>query len=158
VAGKLDRIYDTFESPIFKSHLKRNRALDRAMNDLVKARRKAYKQVELSADDYIRAYGENDLGDDNVFNELQALGVAELDNKGKRVIKSNYRIGKETKELGKQLKDTLAGVNDAGGMLRQSDGSYSGRSFSPDQLQALLDAPFLSDKVKEVIQFIADIR
>jgi hypothetical protein len=128
------------------------------MNDLVKARRKAYKQVELSADDYIRAYGENDLGDDNVFNELQALGVAELDNKGKRVIKSNYRIGKETKELGKQLKDTLAGVNDAGGMLRQSDGSYSGRSFSPDQLQALLDAPFLSDKVKEVIQFIADIR
>jgi hypothetical protein len=158
VAGKLDRIYDTFESPIFKSHLKRNRALDRAMNDLVKARRKAYKQVELSADDYIRAYGENDLGDDNVFNELQALGVAELDNKGKRVIKSNYRIGKETKELGKQLKDTLAGVNDAGGMLRQADGSYKGRNFSPDQLRALLDAPFLSDKVKEVIQFIADIR
>jgi hypothetical protein len=158
VAGKLDRIYDTFESPIFKSHLKRNRALDRAMNDLVKARRKAYKQVELSADDYIRAYGENDLGDDNVFNELQALGVAELDNKGKRVIKSNYRIGKETKELGKQLKDALAGVNDAGGMLKQSDGSYKGRNFSPDQLQALLDAPFLSDKVKEVIQFIADIR
>jgi hypothetical protein len=158
VAGKLDRIYDTFESPIFKSHLKRNRALDRAMNDLVKARRKAYKQVELSADDYIRAYGENDLGDDNVFNELQALGVAELDNKGKRVIKSNYRIGKETKELGKQLKDALAGVNDAGGMLKQSDGSYKGRNFSPDQLRALLDAPFLSDKVKEVIQFIADIR
>ena len=158
VAGKLDRIYDTFESPIFKSHLKRNRALDRAMNDLVKARRKAYKQVELSADDYIRAYGENDLGDDNVFNELQALGVAELDNKGKRIIKSNYRIGKETKELGKQLKDALAGVNDAGGMLKQSDGSYKGRNFSPDQLRALLDAPFLSDKVKEVIQFIADIR
>jgi hypothetical protein len=158
VAGKLDRVYDTFKSPIFDTHLKRNKALDRAMNDLVKARRKAYKQVELSADDYIRAYGEKDLGDDNVFNELQALGVAELDNKGKRVIKSDYRIGKDTKELGKQVSDALEGVDDAGGMLKQSDGSFTGRSFSPAQLQALLDAPFLSDKVKEVVEFIKTLR
>lgn len=159
VAGKLDRVYNTFQSEIFKNtHLKQSKGMDRAMNDLIKARRKAYRDVELSADDAIRAYGERDLGNDQIFKELQALGVAELDNKGKRVIKTNYKINKETKELGQQVKDVLEGVDDTGGMIRQSDGSYKGRNFSPSQIQTLMDSPFLSDKVKDVIQFIDEIR
>lgn len=159
VAGKLDRVYSSFQSEIFgNSHLKQSLALDRAMNDLVKARRKAYRDVELSADDAIRAYGEKDLGDDQIFKELQALGVAELDNKGRRVMRTSYKINQEGKELGNAIATALKDVDSTGGMIRGSDGSFTGRNFSPAQIEALNKIPGLSDKVKEVIRFISKIR
>lgn len=159
VAGKLDRVYNTFQSEIFKhTHLKQSKGMDRAMNDLIKARRKAYRDVELSADDAIRAYGERDLGNDQVFKELQSLGVAGLDNRGRRVMKTTYAIKKDDTALGKEVSDALSQADPTGGMLKNSDGSWSGRNFSPAQVEALLNAPGLSDKVKEVIQFIDTIR
>lgn len=159
VAGKLDRVYNTFQSEIFKhTHLKQSKGMDRAMNDLIKARRKAYRDVELSADDAIRAYGERDLGDDQIFKELQALGVAGLDNKGRRVMKTKYAIKKDDTALGKEVSDALSQADPTGGMLKNADGSWVGRNFSPAQIEALLNAPGLSDKVKEVIQFIDTIR
>lgn len=159
VAGKLDRVYNTFQSEIFKhTHLKQSKGMDRAMNDLIKARRKAYRDVELSADDAIRAYGERDLGNDQVFKELQALGVAGIDNKGRRVMKTAYAIKKDDTALGKEVSDALSQADPTGGMLKNADGSWVGRNFSPAQIEALLNAPGLSDKVKEVIQFIDTIR
>ena len=158
VAGKLDRVYDSFKSQIFDSQLKQSRSLDKAMNDLVKARRRAYRQVELSADDYIRAYTDKDLGDDQVFNELQALGIAEIDNKGKRQLKTKYKLNKESKDTAKQIVETIEGLDESGGMVKQGDGSYKGRNFSPAQIKSLLDAPFLSDKVKEALSFIHLVR
>jgi len=159
VAGKLDRVYNTFQSEIFKhTHLKQSKGMDRAMNDLIKARRKAYRDVELSADDAIRAYGERDLGNDQIFKELQALGVAGLDNKGRRVMKTAYAIKKDDSALGKEVSDALSQADPTGGMLKNPDGSWVGRNFSPAQIEALLNAPGLSDKVKEVIQFIDTIR
>jgi hypothetical protein len=150
--GKLDRVYDTFKSPIL-GEVKKTRLMDRMMSDLIKARRKAARDVEMSIDEPVRVYTDADLADDSKFAEMEGMGIAKVDRKGKRVI-----MGKtEQDRVAAERAATIAGVLDkvpdeTGGMAKQPDGSYKGTRFSAGQLKALLDSPVINDTIKKAIR------
>ena len=155
--GKLDRVYDTFTSPIL-GEVKKTRLMDRMMADLVKARRKAARDVEMSIDEPVRVYAETDLADDSKFREMEGMGIAKVDRKGKRVL-----MGKtEQDRVAAERAASVAGVLDkvpgeTGGMAKQPDGSYKGTRFSAGQLQALMDSPLINDTIKKAIREIQAI-
>jgi len=106
--GKLDRVYDAFQSPIFDQQIKQSRQLDRAMKDLVKARKKAGRDVETSLNEPVKVYSDADLADDATFAELEAMGVAKTDAKGKRIIMKDA----EQKRVAKERATTIGGILD----------------------------------------------
>ncbi len=106
--GKLDRVYDAFQSPIFDQQIKQSRQLDRAMKDLVKARKKAGRDVETSLNEPVKVYSDTDLADDAIFAELEAMGVAKTDAKGKRIIMKDA----EQKRVAKERATTIGGILD----------------------------------------------
>jgi len=160
IPGKLERMTTAFESPIFGPMKRSNSTLNRAIGDLVKARRTAYKHVELSGGEPVRVYTEADLGDDKVFNQLQDLGLAGLNAKGSRVMLrpgASNKISRANAEATAQALDQVpASVVDSegGGLVRQPDGSYVGQRFSPSQIDAIINQPGMSNKVKEVLELI----
>jgi hypothetical protein len=151
--GKLDRVYDAFQSPLFENQIKQSRQLDRAMRDLVAARKKAGRDVEASIDEPVKVYSDADLADDATFAELEAMGVAKTDSKGKRFIMKDA----EQKRVAKERATTIGGILDnvsdpEGGLIKQPDGSYKGTRFSAGQLKALLDSPLINDTIKEALR------
>ena len=151
--GKLDRVYDAFQSPLFENQIKQSRQLDRAMRDLVKARKKAGRDVEASIDEPVKVYSDADLADDATFAELEAMGVAKTDSKGKRFIMKDA----EQKRVAKERATTIGGILDnvsdpEGGLIKQPDGSYKGTRFSAGQLKALLDSPLINDTIKAALR------
>ncbi len=151
--GKLDRVYDAFQSPLFENQIKQSRQLDRAMRDLVRARKKAGRDVEASIDEPVKVYSDADLADDATFAELEAMGVAKTDSKGKRFIMKDA----EQKRVAKERATTIGGILDnvsdpEGGLIKQPDGSYKGTRFSAGQLKALLDSPLINDTIKEALR------
>ena len=151
--GKLDRVYDAFQSPIFDQQIKQSRQLDRAMKDLVKARKKAGRDVEASLDEPVKVYSDADLADDATFAELEAMGVAKTDAKGKRFIMKDAEQKRVAKERATTIGGILDNVSDSeGGLIKQPDGSYKGTRFSAGQLKALLDSPLINDTIKEALR------
>ena len=151
--GKLDRVYDAFQSPIFDQQIKQSRQLDRAMKDLVKARKKAGRDVETSLDEPVKVYSDADLADDATFAELEAMGVAKTDAKGKRIIMKDAEQKRVAKERATTIGGILDNVSDSeGGLVKQPDGSYKGTRFSAGQLKALLDSPLINDTIKEALR------
>lgn len=151
--GKLDRVYDAFQSPLFENQIKQSRQLDRAMRDLVKARRRAGRDVEASLDEPVKVYSDSDLADDAAFAELEAMGVAKTDSRGRRFIMNDA----EQKRVAKERATTIGGILDdvidsEGGLMKQPDGSYKGTRFSAGQLKALLDSPLINDTIKEALK------
>jgi hypothetical protein len=155
--GKLDRVYDTFKSPIL-GEVKKTRLMDRMMSDLIKARRKAARDVEMSIDEPVRVYTAADLADDSKFREMEGMGIAKVDRKGKRVLMGET----EQDRVAAERAATIAGVLDkvpdeTGGMAKQPDGSYKGTRFSAGQLKALMDSPLINDTIKKAIREIQAI-
>jgi hypothetical protein len=151
--GKLDRVYDAFQSPIFDQQIKQSRQLDRAMKDLVRARKKAGRDVETSLDEPVKVYSDADLADDATFAELEAMGVAKTDAKGKRFIMKDAEQKRVAKERATTIGGILDNVSDSeGGLIKQPDGSYKGTRFSAGQLKALLDSPLINDTIKEALR------
>jgi hypothetical protein len=149
--GKLDRVYDAFQSPIFDQQIRQSRRLDSAMRDLVKARREAGRKVDLSIDEPVKTYSAVDLSDDDTFREMEAMGVAKTDRSGKRVIMGDSEQKKIAKERARTITNILDQVGGEGGLTRQPDGSYRGARFSAGQLQALLDSPLINDTIKKAL-------
>lgn len=151
--GKLDRVYDAFQSPIFDQQIKQSRQLDRAMKDLVKARKKAGRDVETSLNEPVKVYSDADLADDATFAELEAMGVAKTDAKGKRFIMKDAEQKRVAKERATTIGGILDNVSDSeGGLIKQPDGSYKGTRFSAGQLKALIDSPLINDTIKEALR------
>jgi len=149
--GKLDRVYEAFQSPIFGQQIRQSRRLDSAMRDLVKARREAGRKVDLSMDEPVKTYSAVDLSDDDTFREMEAMGVAKTDRSGKRVIMGDSEQKKIAKERARTITNILDQVGGEGGLTRQPDGSYRGARFSAGQLQALLDSPLINDTIKKAL-------
>ena len=149
--GKLDRVYEAFQSPIFDQQIRQSRRLDSAMRDLVKARREAGRKVDLSMDEPVKTYSAVDLSDDDTFREMEAMGVAKTDRSGKRVIMGDSEQKKIAKERARTITNILDQVGGEGGLTRQPDGSYRGARFSAGQLQALLDSPLINDTIKKAL-------
>jgi len=160
IPGKLSRVIEAFESPVFGPMKQANPALRRALGDLVKARRKAYKNVMLGDGTPIRVYNETDLGNDEIYKELEALGAAYTDNKGRRQMlkpAAEKRIEKDRAQaVAAALDKVPTSTVDAegGGLVRQPDGSYVGNRFSPSQIQAIINEPGMPNKIIEVMQVI----
>ena len=154
VAGKLDRMADTFTGTSFSNVQKKSKGIDRAINDLVKARREAHRDVTLSSGEPIKIYGENDLGNDKTFNALEAMGIAETDGKGRRVFRSQYRINKDSRAVTSELDKVLKGADSTDGLQLKDDGTWEGKRMSPSQVEAILRSGSIPDKVKEVVRYI----
>jgi len=160
IPGKLSRVIEAFESPVFGPMKQANPALRRALGDLVKARRKAYKNVMLGDGTPTRVYNETDLGNDEIYKELEALGAAYTDNKGRRQMlkpAAEKRIEKDRAQaVAAALDKVPTSTVDAegGGLVRQPDGSYVGNRFSPSQIQAIINEPGMPNKIIEVMQVI----
>jgi hypothetical protein len=154
VAGKLDRMADTFTGTSFSNVQKKSKGIDRAINDLVKARREAHRDVTLSSGEPIKIYGENDLGNDKTFNALEAMGIAETDGKGRRVFRSQYRINKDSRAVTSELDKVLKGADSTDGLQLKDDGTWEGKRMSLSQVEAILRSGSIPDKVKEVVRYI----
>jgi len=148
-ADKLDRITGALETRTL-GEIKRTKAIDGLLNDLVKARRKAYRSAEVISDRDFAGYTARDLGNDVTFQHLKDLGMAREDANGRRVLETNYRVKKQDKERSADLVARLRGVDGSGG-LAQTESGFSGRWFSPEQFSAVLDSAFISDKVKQAL-------
>jgi len=106
--GKLDRVYDTFSSPIFQSRIKQSRQLDGMMNDMVKARRRAGREVEASFDQPIKTYSDADLSDDQAFEAMVGMGIAKTDNRGRRVMMGDAEQKRVAKERAAAIDKVLS--------------------------------------------------
>ena len=157
VAGKLDRVYNTFKSDIFDTPIKQSKALNMAMDDLVRARRRSGRNIDLAVDSPVRVYSDFDLSDDKAFQELVDMGAAKTVN-GKRVmIKSNAAEKKIEAQRAAQLTKALDTVSDEGGLTRQPDGSYSGVKFSQTQIEALLADPNITGTLRKALEKLRDM-
>jgi len=137
--GKLDRVYDTFSSPIFQSRIKQSRQLDGMMKDMVKARRRAGRDVEASFDQPIKTYSDADLSDDQSFNEMVGMGIAKTDNRGRRVMMGDA----EQKRVAKERAAAIDKV------LSESEGAAPKQERAPKQEDIEVDDKKASKDKKE---------
>lgn len=158
VAGKLDRVHDTFKSDIFKTPIKQSKALNRSIDDLVRARRRSKRNINLSVDTPARVYSDFDLKDDAIFQELVDMGAARVTATGKReMIKSKTQVKKIEAERTRTMAKVLDSVDDTGGLIRDERGNYSGLRFSRKQIDALLASDAITGTLRKALEKIKEM-
>ena len=154
-AEKLERITGALETQSL-GQLKQSKAIDKIVNRMVAARRKAYRSTETISDRDFASYTVSDLRDDATFQQLKDIGAAKGDSNGRRTLTSNYQANKASKEVAADMAARLNGVEGNGGLV-QTESGYAGKWFSPEQFSAILDSAFISNKVKEALQSLNTI-
>ena len=158
VAGKLDRVHDTFKSDIFDTPIKQSKALNRSIDDLVRARRRSKRNINLSVDTPVRVYSDFDLKDDAIFQELVDMGAARVTATGKReMIKSKTQVKKIEAERTRTMAKVLDSVDDTGGLIRDERGNYSGLRFSKKQIDALLASDAITGTLRKALEKIKEM-
>jgi len=158
VAGKLDRVHNTFKSDIFDTPIKQSKALNRSIDDLVRARRRSKRNINLSVDTPVRVYSDFDLKDDAIFQELVDMGAARVTATGKReMIKTDYQVKKIEAERAKTMAKVLDSVDDTGGLIRDERGNYSGLRFSRKQIDALLASDAITGTLRKALEKINEM-
>lgn len=154
-ADKLERVTGALETRLF-GHLKTSPALEMAYKDLVKARRKAIGAAELAEGRDIAQYTARDLGNPEVFSNLEGMGLAGTDKNGRRVLRTPGFTKKADQARANDIVTRLSELPEGGGLVATESG-YSGKWFSPEQLSAVLKSTHISDKVKEALQALDTI-
>ena len=158
VAGKLDRVHNTFKSDIFDTPIKQSKALNRSIDDLVRARRRSKRNINLSVDTPVRVYSDFDLKDDAIFQELVDMGAARVTATGKReMIKSAAQVKKIEAERTRTMAKVLDSVDDTGGLIRDERGNYSGLRFSRQQIDALLASDAITGTLRKALEKIREM-
>nr|BAR14723.1 hypothetical protein [uncultured Mediterranean phage uvMED] len=158
VAGKLDRVHNTFKSDIFDTPIKQSKAINRSIDDLVRARRRSKRNINLSVDTPVRVYSDFDLKDDAIFQELVDMGAARVTATGKReMIKSAAQVKKIEAERTRTMAKVLDSVDDTGGLIRDERGNYSGLRFSRQQIDALLASDAITGTLRKALEKIREM-
>ena len=150
-AQKLERVTGAMETRLF-GDLKRSPALDSAYQTLVTARRKALTASDLAADRDAVAYTAKDLGNPEVYQMLEGMGLARTDKMGRRVLATDGFAKKANAARAADIVTRLEELPDTGAGLVATDEGFAGQWFSPEQMSAVLKSTEIPDKVKQAIQ------
>lgn len=150
ITGALEsRLYGDSRNSDLLGDIPRSREVDSLLRDMVKARRRSYKATALASGREVRSYITKDLADDETFKRLESQGLA-YEQRGKRILASKGRSERADKERSQAIIDALDSVGPSeGGLVQTESGEYTGRFYSPAQIEALKTAGVIDSRMAD---------